>query len=148
MASDNKGFTLVELMIVVAVISIIAAMALPNLLRTKMAANEAGAIQSLRTLVSAQDLFKNTQGLNRYGTLIELRNSVPPCVDPALGSGVAAGYTVADVGVPGTDTWAATAVPNTVGGTGSRGFYVDQSGVIRYTVDGSPPNVSSPTLGN
>ena len=146
MTAKNKGFTLVELMIVVAVISIIAAIAVPNILRTKMAANEAGAIQSLRTLVSAQDLFRNTEGLNRYGTLGELSNSIPPCVDPALGSGVVSGYRVADVGAPGSDTWAAVALPNSVGGTGNRGFYVDQSGVIRYTTDGSAPDSSSSPL--
>ncbi len=148
MSLHNKGFTLLELMIVVAIIAIIAGIAMPNLLRTKMAANEAGAIQSLRTLVSAQDLFRNTQGLNRYGTLTELRDVVPPCVDGALGSGTISGYTVSDVGAPGSDTWGAVALPNTVGTTGNRGFFVDESGVLRYTVDGSPPDETSPELGN
>lgn len=148
MRLHNKGFTLLELMIVVAIIAIIAGIAMPNLLRTKMAANEAGAIQSLRTLVSAQDLFRNTQGLNRYGTLAELRDVVPPCVDGALGSGTISGYTVSDVGAPGSDTWEAVALPNTVGATGNRGFFVDESGVLRYTVDGSPPDETSPELGS
>ncbi len=148
MRLHNKGFTLLELMIVVAIIAIIAGIAMPNLLRTKMAANEAGAIQSLRTLVSAQDLFRNTQGLNRYGTLTELRDAVPPCVDGALGSGTIGGYTVSDAGAPGSDTWGAVALPNTVGATGNRGFFVDESGVLRYTVDGSPPDETSPELGS
>jgi len=143
----DKGFTLVELIIVVAIIAIIAAISIPNLVRAKISANEAAAIQSLRALVSAQDIFRNTQGLGRYGTLAELRDAVPPCVDPALGSGICSGYTVSDTGVPGSDTWAAVAVPNSAGFTGNRGFYVDQSGLIRYTNDGSPPDTSSPEIG-
>ncbi len=144
----NKGFTLVELIVVVAIIAIIAAISIPNLMRAKISANEAGAIQSLRTLVSAQDIFRNTQGIGRYGTLTELRDAVPPCVDPALGSGTCSGYTVSDTGAPGSDTWAAVAVPNSTGSTGNRGFYVDQSGLIRYTNDGSPPDTSSPEIGS
>lgn len=146
MSTGKKGFTLIELMVVVAVISIIAAMALPNLIRSKMAANEAGAIQSLRTLVSAEDTFRNTEGLNRYGSLAELRDVNPPCIDPALGSGTAAGYTITVVGAPASDTWAAVAIPNVVGSTGNRGFYVDQSGVIRYSNNGSAPDGSAPEI--
>jgi len=146
MAASRKGFTLIELMIVVAVIAVIAAMAIPNLVRSRMAANEAGAIQSLRTIVSAEDAFRNTAGLSRFGTLVELRDATPPYIDPALGSGTATGYTVSVVGAPDSDTWAAVAIPNSVGNTGNRGFYVDQSGLIRFSNDGSAPTAASPQL--
>jgi len=146
MDANKKGFTLIELMVVIAIIAILATIGLPNLLRAKMSANEASAIQSLRTLVSAQDTFHNTQGTNRYGTLIELSAAIPPCIDPGLGSGTVSGYTVTIVGAPDSDTWAAVAIPNVVGTAGNRGFYVDQSGIIRFTVDGSAPTAASPEI--
>jgi len=146
MVTSKKGFTLIELMVVVAVIAIIAAMAIPNLVRSRMSANEAGAIQSLRTIVSAEDAFRNIAGLGRFGTLQELRDANPPYIDPALGSGTASGYTVSIVGTPDSDTWAAVAIPNVVGSTGNRAFYIDQSGAIHYTNDGTAPNASSPQL--
>jgi type IV pilus assembly protein PilA len=143
MSAERKGFTLIELMVVVAVIGIVASIALPNFLRARISANEAAAIQSLRTLVSAEDSFRNTAGLGRFATLNELSTAIPPCIDNALGAGKVSGYTVTMVGVPGPDTWAATAIPNVVGTTGNRGFFVDQSGVIRFTADGTAPTIAS-----
>jgi prepilin-type N-terminal cleavage/methylation domain-containing protein len=142
----NKGFTLIELMIVVAIIAIIAAIAIPNLLRSRIAANEAAAIGGLRTLSSAEENYRNNGGTNLYGTLAELTGATPPYIDSALGSGISRGYTVAIVGTPDANSYAATAVPNAVGTTGNRGFFVDASGVIRFTTDGSAPDASDPSL--
>ena len=146
MLRKNKGFTLIELMIVVAIIAIIAAIAIPNLLRSRIAANEAAAIGGLRTLSSAQENYRNNSGTNVYGTLAELSGASPPYIDSALGSGISRGYTVAIVGTPDADSWSATAVPTTVGSSGNRGFFIDESGVIRYTTDGTAPTVASPAL--
>ena len=142
----KKGFTLIELMIVVAIIAIIAAIAIPNLLRSRMAANEAAAIGALRTLSSSQENYRNNSGTNLYGTLAQLSGATPPYIDSALGAGISRGYTVAIVGTPDANTYVATAVPNSVGTTGNRGFFIDQSGVIRFTTDGSAPTVASPSL--
>jgi prepilin-type N-terminal cleavage/methylation domain-containing protein len=142
----KKGFTLIELMIVVAIIAIIAAIAIPNLLRSRIAANEAAAIGALRTLSSAQENYRNNSGTNVYGTLALLSGATPPYIDSALGSGISRGYTVAIVGTPDANSWAATALPNAVGTTGNRGFFIDQSGVIRFTTDGTAPTTASLSL--
>ena len=142
----KKGFTLIELMIVVAIIAIIAAIAIPNLLRSRMAANEAAAIGALRTLSSAQENYRNNSGTNLYGTLAQLSGATPPYIDSALGAGISRGYTVAIVGTPDANAYVATAVPNSVGTTGNRGFFIDQSGVIRFTTNGTAPTTASPSL--
>jgi type IV pilus assembly protein PilA len=144
----QKGFSLIELLIVVAIILIIAAIAIPNLLRSRMAANEASAVGSLRTLNTASVAYSTTYGIGYPDALAKLgpaataTSDTADLVDSVLSGGVKSGYSFTWSG--GGDTYSITAVPTTQGTTGQRGFYTDQSGVIRADSAGSADSNSTP----
>ena len=153
----NMGFTLIELMIVVAIIAIIAAIAIPNLLRSRMSANEAGSAGAIRTISTAEASYQaaamrlgGTNGnIGQYGDLAEMATpaSGPGFIDALLGAGAKHGYTFVATPVDGdAPTFTATANPDTVGSTGVKSYFVDESGVIRFEGDGTVADVNSPPL--
>jgi type IV pilus assembly protein PilA len=149
----QKGFSLIELLIVVAIILIIAAIAIPNLLRSRMAANEASAVGSLRTINTAEVVYSTSYPTIGFAALASLGGSAATCatatgatstgsclIDDVLAStAIKSGYaftTVAGSGAPAV-TYIATALPSVVGQSGQRGFCSDQSGVVRYNAGGT-----------
>ncbi|HQE84703.1 MAG TPA: prepilin-type N-terminal cleavage/methylation domain-containing protein [Candidatus Hydrogenedentes bacterium] len=158
----NLGFTLIELMIVVAIIAIIAAIAIPSLLRSRMSANEAGAIGSLRTISAGEVSFQaacyqdaNGDGTGDYGTLAQLLSpdavaGVPGYIDEVLAAGVKHGYnfvlnTVAG-GAAAPATYTCNADPQSPQ-SGRRTFFLDESGVIRFENTGAAATAASTPLG-
>ena len=150
MRNKQKGFSLIELLIVVAIILIIAAIAIPNLLRSRMAANEASAVGSVRTLNTAQVTYSTTYGTG-FTTLAKLGGGAgcvaapaTAClIDPVLTAGTKSGYLLDTVPNTGSGTAIDPFVSYEVNGTplstssGTRAFCSDQSGVIRYNVTGA-----------
>lgn len=127
----KKGFTLVEIMIVVAIIILLAAIAIPNLLRARHNANEAAAIGALRTLSTAMESFRAAQTMPSYaGALNTLSGATPPYIDSALGGGSKQGYDYAYVGTTTANQYTLAASPVTTGVTGTRVFRIDESGVV------------------
>jgi prepilin-type N-terminal cleavage/methylation domain-containing protein len=151
MRNKQKGFSLIELLIVVAIILIIAAIAIPNLLRSRIAANEASAVSSLRTLNTACITFNSTYG--QYpNALTDLQgptsgnpsSTSADLVDQVLASGTKSGYNFTFS--PGTNnaSYSITAAPITINQTGLREFFTDQSGVIRFNVGVAADASSTP----
>lgn len=127
---QEKGFSLIELLIVVAIIGIIAAIAIPNFTSSRIAANEAAAISGVRTICTAQFTYAATVGNGAFApTLATLTGTNPPLVDTVLGSGTKLGYGFASVGT-NAGTFTVSAAPTTINVTGFRTFTSDQSGVI------------------
>lgn len=130
MMRSRKGFTLVEIMIVVAIIVLLAAIAIPNLLRARLSANEATAIAAMRTLSTAMETYRAAQSPPSYPTaLSSLSNATPPYIDAVLGSTNKSGYIYTLTG--GGNSYTIVGAPDVDNVTGVRSFFVDQSGVVR-----------------
>jgi type IV pilus assembly protein PilA len=154
---SNRGFSLIELLVVVAVILIIAAIAIPNFIKSKIRANEAAAVHSLRNITTAEVVYTTTYNIgyapalaNLGGTGVTVDQNNAALIDDVLAGGVKSGYiflyavTATDpLGNPATFT--VNADPQGVGYSGQRHFYVDQSDVIREN-DSAPAGPNDPPL--
>lgn len=138
MKLGKRGFTLVEIMIVVAIIALLAAIAIPNLLRARHNANEAAAVASLRTLSTAEESYRAAQNPLIYGTMAQLGAATPAYIDATLAAGAKQGYNFTMTAGPTANVYTITAVPQVVGQTGTRTFSVDQTGVVMDVTNGLP----------
>jgi type IV pilus assembly protein PilA len=147
-ASNNKvaGFSLIELLVVVAVILIIAAIAIPNYVRAKERANESSAVANLRNICTADVVYSTTYGINFAGSLDALggnpatpSSTAAALIDSVLSTApyIKSGYQYTYV-VTATDSngyaqaYSINADPTIPGTTGDKHFYTDQTAVIRY----------------
>ncbi len=159
MRKNSRGFSLIELLIVVAIILIIAAIAIPDLLKSRQAANQASAVGSLRTLNTSEVTYASTYTTGFSSTLAQLDGTASPStadsaglIDTVLGSGVKSSYRFAYTPTAITsspsriDGYQITAGP--VAGAGNGNFYyTDESGVIRQNTSTTASSSDSPLAG-
>jgi prepilin-type N-terminal cleavage/methylation domain-containing protein len=137
--AQHQGFTLIELMIVIAIIAIIVAIAMPNLLESKKSANEASAISALRTISSSQELYRARY--SAYGSFDNLHNHnlidvVLRDADSAGAASAKAGY-LYTLSTNGIDWWCCVAYPLSWGNGGDRKFRITGDGVLYQSADSS-----------
>jgi len=157
--NKEKGFSLIELLIVVTIILIIAAIAIPNLMRNKIQANETAAVETMRTLNESILLYSNSYGGFPHalsdmgpasgGATAAATSAGADLIDATLASGVKSGYKFAYTAVMtdpagNVQSYTITATPVVPGSTGQRSFFTDQSGTIRNTSSGTADAASAP----
>jgi type IV pilus assembly protein PilA len=159
MRDSDEAFSLIELLIVVAIILIIAAIAIPNLLKSKIAANQSSAVASLRTINTSEVTYSSTYNQGYTSSLAQLgppasgstTSSNAGLTDSVLAGGTKSGYTfayTAGTAVAGsTPTYQITATPVSVGTTGLNYYYTDDTNVIRQNSSTTASASDSPIGG-
>jgi type IV pilus assembly protein PilA len=157
MRKRQRGFSLIELLIVVAIILIIAAIAIPSLMQTKGAANETAAVGNLRALNNSCMIYSITYSAGYPAALSNLQSAnggtassaAADLVDSVLAAGAKSGYIYSYTPGPALNgvisTYTINADPIQPGKTGTRFFYTDQSGSIRQNFGGRATS-SSPSI--
>jgi type IV pilus assembly protein PilA len=153
--AGQRGFSLIELLIVIAIILIILSIALPQMSKSRMNAQEMAAIREVQTINQAQIQYQSQFG--QFAT--SLAQLGPPAsagaaegpeaaglIPAGLASGSASGYNFTVTPTP--QGYAVTAVPKQFGSTGRRTFYSDQTGITRQNWTQDPATASSPELGS
>ena len=154
MRKIQKGFSLIELLIVVAIILIIAAIAVPSLLRSRAKAQEASAVASIRFINTTCQAYQNAFGIGFPANLTDLGPSASPSstaadlIDNVLSTGMKSGYSFAyttpsAAGGNARETYDLTAVPQ-AGSAASRSFYSNESFVIRQSTAGTATAADPP----
>ena len=151
--NSQRGFSLIELLIVIAIILIILSIALPQMSKSRMNAQEMSAVAQLRTINQAEVQYQSQFGqfatsLSQLGPPSSAGAAEGPqaagLIPPNLASGNASGYVFTVTQSP--TGYAATAVPKTFGTTGRRTFYTDQTGIIRENWGQDPATANSPEI--
>ena len=154
---SQKGFSLIELLIVVAIILIIAAIAIPNFMRSRMRANEASAVASVRVIDTSAVAYSVTYPYLGYPATLASLGGTSPCsatstaaclIDETLASGLKEGYTFVwtSDGLTPSVSFALTGTPQMLGTSGQNMYCSDQGGVIYYNTSGSGCTNASPSL--
>jgi prepilin-type N-terminal cleavage/methylation domain-containing protein len=132
----TRGFTLMEIMIVSAIIALLASIAIANLLRARLMANETSAQTSLRTISSSMEGYRAANGSYAGATLIGLANATPAYLDSVLGGGAKQGYTFTLTVEASDQSYVCTGIADTPNFTGFRSFCISDDGVIRVQTAG------------
>ena len=161
MGSKQKGFSLIELLIVTTIILVIAAVAIPNLLRSRLSANEASAVASMRTTITAEIVYSSTYTIGFSADLISLSDGGAPAnciapalpkaasaclIDPNLASGSKSGYVFTYVTGGGSTNSTYTLNGDPVSpSSGVRHFFADATDILRVNLS-APASQGDPPL--